>query len=76
MMQRHNGFWISGTAIPGPPYTTYWTPMASVLKQRANSSLVELTRLNLDDFELDDDGVAELFGLELAWLVVDACLRM
>jgi hypothetical protein len=27
---------------------------------------VELARLSLDEFELEDDGVAELFGLELA----------
>jgi hypothetical protein len=51
----------------------YWTPKASVLRQRPNGSVVELTRLTLDDFELEDDGVAALFGLELARLVVDGC---
>jgi hypothetical protein len=74
MMQQHHGFWISGTAIPGPPYTTYWMPQGSVLRQRSNGSVVELTRLTLDDFELESDGVAELFGLELARMVVDECL--
>ena len=49
---------------------------ASVLWQRSNGSLVELTRLAIDDFELKDDGVAELFGLELARLVVDRCLGL
>lgn len=69
MMQQHNGYWISGSATPGPPYTTYWTPQATVLRQCPNGSLVELTRLAFDDFELDDDGVGELFGLELArWI--------
>lgn len=73
MMQQHNGYWISGSAVPGPPYTTYWTPHGSVLRQRPNGSVVELVRLTLNDFELEDDGVAELFGLELARMVVDEC---
>jgi hypothetical protein len=72
-MQEHNGYWISGSAVPGPPYTKYWTPQGSVLRQGPNGSVVELTRLTLDDFELEDDGVAALFGLELARIVVDEC---
>jgi hypothetical protein len=74
MMQRDNGYWISGTAVPGPPYTTYWTPHGTVLRQRTNGSVVELVRFTLDSFELADDGVAEWFGLELAQIVVDECL--
>ena len=46
-MQQHNGFWISGTAVPGPPYTDYWTPGGAVLFQRPNASVVELVRFNL-----------------------------
>jgi len=34
---------------------------------------VELVRFTLRTFERDDDGVATLFGLELARLVVDTC---
>ncbi len=67
-MQQHNGFWISGTAVPGPPYTDYWTPAGAVLFQRNNGSVVELVRFNLESFELEDQGVAVLFGLELARL--------
>jgi hypothetical protein len=74
MMQQHNGYWISGSAVPGPPYTTYWVPYGSVLRQRTNGSVVELTRFTLTSFELDDDGVAAWFGLELARIVVDECL--
>jgi len=73
-MQQHNGYWISGTAVPGPPYTTYWTPNGCVLRQRPNGSVVELTRFTLDCFKLEDDGVAAWFGLELARMVVDECL--
>jgi hypothetical protein len=73
-MQQHNGYWISGTAVPGPPYTTYWTPHGSVLRQRTNASLVELVRFTLERFELADNGVAVWFGLELARIVVGECL--
>ena len=70
-MIQYNGFWISGIAVPGPPYKEYWTPGGAVLFQRPNHSVVELVRFNLESFELEDQGVAALFGLELARLVVD-----
>ena len=70
-MIQHNGFWISGSAVPGPPYTQYWTLAGAVLFQRSNGSVVELMRFNLGSFELENQGVAALFGLELARLVVD-----
>jgi hypothetical protein len=70
-MRAYNGFWISGTAKPGPPYTDYWTPGGAVLFQRPNHSVVELVRFNLESFELEDQWIAVLFGLELARLVVD-----
>ena len=75
MMRYYNGFWISGSAMPGPPYTDYWTPGGAVLFQRRNHSVVELVRFNLESFELEDQGVAALFGLELARLVVDTNYR-
>jgi len=70
-MEQHKELWISGRAIPGPPYTDYWTPGGAVLFQRDNGSVVELVRFNLQSFELHDEGVAALFGLELARLVVN-----
>jgi len=70
-MQQHNGFWISGRAVPGPPNTDYWTPAGAVLFQRPNGSVVEFVRFNLGSFELVDQGITELFGLEIARLVVD-----
>lgn len=71
MMEQHNGFWISGTAVPGPPNTVYWNPSGAVVFQCANGSVVDLVRFTLHTFELDDEGVAALFGLELTRLVVD-----
>jgi hypothetical protein len=69
-MQQHNGFWISGRAVTGPPFTDYWTPAGAVFFQRQRfrrgAGAVQPREL-----ELDDQGVAALFGLELARLVVD-----
>ena len=70
-MQQYNDFWITGSAVPGPPYTEYWTPGGDVCFQRGNRSVVELVRFNLESFDLADQGVAALFGLELARLVAD-----
>ena len=46
--------WIAGTAVPGSPYTDYWTPGGAILYQRPDNSIVELARFNLERFELDD----------------------
>ena len=35
--------------------------------------MVELTTLNVQNFELENRDVAELIGLELARLIVDTC---
>ena len=70
-MQQHNGFWISGRAVTGPPFTDYWTPAGDLCFQHDNGSVAELVRFKLESFELDDHCVAALFGLELARLVVD-----
>jgi hypothetical protein len=32
MMERYKGFWKSGSALPGPPYTRYWESLGCVLK--------------------------------------------
>ena len=41
--------------------------------QRSDNSVVELTTLNVHNFELENREVAELIGLELARLIVDTC---
>ena len=70
-MEQYKDFWISGSATPGPPYTEYWHASGSVCYQRPDSSVVELARFTLNFFKFDDRGVAELFGIETARLVVD-----
>ena len=32
MMERYKGYWITGSAVPGPPYTHYWESFGTVLK--------------------------------------------
>jgi hypothetical protein len=72
-MEQHKGYWISGTARPGPPNTAYCTPGGAVLFQRANGSVVELARFTLHSFDVADQDEAAWFGVELARLVVDTC---
>ena len=71
MMEQYKGFWIAGQANPGPPCTQYYNPSGDVLYQRPDNSVVELTRFTLEFFKFDDQGLVELFGLEIARLVVD-----
>ena len=71
MTEEHKGYLISGSALPGPPNTFYWTMMATVLQCRRNGSVVELIRVRLDDWTLDFKELAEWFGMELSRIIVD-----
>ncbi|MDO8700600.1 MAG: hypothetical protein Q7J56_03005 [Deltaproteobacteria bacterium] len=71
MMQVHKGYWISGSAVPGPPYTTYWEILGTILKPHRGGSVVEVGRLRLPAFTVEIKELAEWFGLELARIVVD-----
>jgi hypothetical protein len=73
MQEQYKDLWISGHATPGYPGGNNSTPGATVLYQRPNNSVVELTTLNVHNFELENREVAELIGLELARLLVDTC---
>ena len=53
MTEEHKGYLISGSALPGPPNTSYWTMMATVLQRRRNGSVIELIRVQIDDWTLD-----------------------
>jgi hypothetical protein len=72
-MEQYKDLWISGHATPGYPGAFNSTPCASVLYQRPDNSVVELTKLNVHNFAFQDHEVAELIGLELARLIVDTC---
>lgn len=68
-MEQYRDFWISGTAVPGPPFTDYWHARGSVNLLRPDASLVEIVRFTLESMEWEDQGVATLFGVELVRLV-------
>ncbi len=74
MMQHHNGYWISGSAVPGPPDTTYWEAMGTVLRSGRGSSVVEVGRIRDPGETFEMHELAEIWGLELARIVVDECL--
>lgn len=76
MMEQYSSYWISGSAIPGPPYTLYWESRGTVLKSARHGSVIEVLRLRDRGvrFDFDMRGVAEWYGLELSRIVVDECL--
>ena len=45
--------------------------MATVLKHRRNGSIVELIRVQFEDWTLEFKEVAECFGMELSRMIVD-----
>jgi hypothetical protein len=47
MMEQHRGFWISGSAMAGPPYTLYWESLGTVLKSSRLGSLIEVVRFQV-----------------------------
>ena len=73
MQEQYKDLWISGHATPGYPAGRNLTPGASVLYQRPDNSVVDLTRLDVHNFTFEDRDIAELIGLELARLIVDTC---
>ncbi|MDP2607177.1 MAG: hypothetical protein Q8S00_31970 [Deltaproteobacteria bacterium] len=70
-MEQYKGYWITGSADPGPPYTTYWEILGTILKPHRGGSVVEVARLRLPAFTVEIKELEEWFGLELAWIVVD-----
>ena len=73
MMEQYKDLWISGHSIAGYPGAHTSTPVASVLYQRPDNSVVTLTNLDVRNFTFEDREVVELIGLELARLIVDTC---
>ncbi len=76
MMERYKGYWITGSAVPGPPYTHYWHPFGSILKDGRLGSVVEVVRFQDTGitFGFDLAGLAEFYGMEFGRIFVDHCL--
>jgi hypothetical protein len=56
------------------PFSPDWYVGGSVLAPGRGSSIVEVTRFQLQQFTVNIKELAEWFGLEVAWIVVDECL--
>ena len=74
MTEQHRGYWIHGSAVPGPPNTTYWESLGIVLKSGCGSSVNEVARLQDKGLTFDMEDLAEWYGLELSRIAVDECL--
>ena len=75
-MHPHNGYLVSGTAVAGPPYTTYWEAMGTVLKPGRSGSVVDVGRIHDPGCTFELQELAAIWGLELARVVLDECLGL
>jgi hypothetical protein len=74
-MQPYNGYFIEGTALLIHPFSPDWHVGGSVLKPGRLSSIIEVARFELPSFAVSIKELAEWFGLELARIAVDECLK-
>jgi hypothetical protein len=74
MMQSYKEYFIEGSALLVHPFSPDSYVGGSVLVSGRSSSIVEITRFQLQQFTVSIKELAEWFGLEIARLVVDECL--
>ena len=70
-MQPYKGYFISASAMPVHPFSPDWYVGGSVLVSGHSSSIVEITRFQLERFTVSIKELAEWFRLEVALIVVD-----
>ena len=73
-MQPYKGYFIKGSALMVHPVSPDWYIGGSVLAPGRSSSIVEVTRFQLQRFTVSMKELSEWFGLEIARIVVDECL--
>ena len=73
-MQPYKGYFITGSAMPVHPVSPDWYVGGSVLVPCRSSSIMEITRFQVQRFTVSIKELAEWFGLEIARIVVDECL--
>ena len=73
-MRPNKGYFITGSAVLVHPFSPDWYVSGSVLVSGRDSSIVEVTRFQLERFTVSIKELAEWFGLEVAGIVVDECL--
>jgi hypothetical protein len=74
IMQPYKGYFIEGSPLMVHPFSPDWYVGGSVLVSGRSSSVMEITRFQLQRFTVSMKELAEWFGLEVARIVVDKCL--
>jgi hypothetical protein len=64
MMQPYKGYFIEGSALMVHPFSPDWYIGGSVLVSGHSTSIVEITRFQLQQFTVSIKELAEWFGLE------------
>ena len=72
-MQKYKGYFIDGSALMTHPFSPDWYVCGSVFVPGTSTSIVEITRFQLQRFTVSMKELAEWFGLEVARIVVDEC---
>ena len=62
-MQTYNGYFIEGSALLIHPFSPEWYVGGSVLVPGGSSSIVEITRFQVQRFTVSIKELAEWFGL-------------
>ena len=73
-MQQYRGYFIEGGALMVHPFNPDWYVGGSILVPGRYSSIVEITRFQLQEFTVSMKELAEWFGLEVARIVLHECL--
>jgi hypothetical protein len=74
MLEQYKGYFIDGSALMIHPFRRDWYAGDSVYVSGPGTSIVGVTRFQLQKFTVNIKELAEWFGLELARIVVDKCL--
>jgi hypothetical protein len=61
-MQQYKGYFIKGSALPVHPFSADWRLGGSVLAPGRYSSIVQITRFQLQRLTVDIKELAEWFG--------------
>jgi hypothetical protein len=73
-METYKGYFIQGDAMMVHPYSPDWYIGESVFVPGRATSIIQVTRFQMQRFTVSIKELAEWFGLEIARLVVDECL--
>jgi hypothetical protein len=74
VMQPYKGYFIEGSALMVHPFSPDWYVCGDVYVSGPGTSILGVTRFQLQQFTVGIKELAEWFGLEIARIVVDECL--